>query len=117
MSFGLGNTRPKLIFTFPGPARPQGAVYQRDRVSGGLGCGLWRWPVFLCCFIDQWREERDVPRYRCLIDVKDVGPYILNDVLPKISAGNDKRLPQSQFPRTSPSFIPWFFEQLGHAIF
>src|SRR5665809_160648 len=36
---------PQLIFTVPGPARPQSAVYQGDRVPGGLGCILFCWPV------------------------------------------------------------------------
>jgi len=45
-----------------------------------------------------------------LIDVEDVGPYILDDVLPKISAGNDKRLSQGEFARAPFSFIPRFVE-------
>ena len=51
-------------------------------------------PVLFCRFLDKWREERDVPRYRGLGDAEDFGPYILDDVLPQISAGNDQRLPQ-----------------------
>ena len=55
---------PQLIFTVPGPARPQSAVYQGDRVPGGLGCILFCWPVLFCCILDQWRQESDVSRYR-----------------------------------------------------
>src|SRR6266567_9601972 len=88
----------------------QRAVYQCDRVPGGLGRILGSRPVLFRCSLDQWREKRDVPRYRRLIDVEDVGPYILDDVLPKISAGNDKRLSQGEFARAPFSFIPRFFE-------
>src|SRR6266516_3855920 len=48
---------------------------------------------------------------------EDVRPYILDNVLPLISAGNDQRLPQSQLTRSPFSLIPWLFEQSGHAIF
>lgn len=72
---------PQLAFAVPGPARPQRAVYQRDRVPDGL-CGIFcRRPVLFCRLLDKWREERDVPRYRRLVDVEDVGPDILDDVL------------------------------------
>lgn len=85
-------------------------VYQRDRVPGGLGCVLCRRPVFVCCLLDEWREECDVSRYRRLGDVEDVGPYVLDDVLPHISAGNDGRFPEGQFARASrkPGMSGWF---------
>jgi hypothetical protein len=86
VSCGLVLSGPQLTFVFPGPAWPERAVYQRDRVPGGLGCVLGCRPVRFCRFLNKWREERDVPRYRRLIDVEDVGPNILDDVLPKISA-------------------------------
>ena len=53
------------------------------------GCVLRRRPVSFCCLLDEWCEKCDVPRYRRLGDTEDFGPYILNDVLPHISAGND----------------------------
>jgi hypothetical protein len=87
------------------------AVYQRDRALGGTGCILCFRPVVFRSFLNKWREERDVPRYRRLGDAEDVGPYILDDVLPQISAGNDKRLPKGQFARTPFPFIPRFFEE------
>lgn len=55
---------PQLALAVPGPAGPQCAVYQCDRSFGGLGCILFRRPVFFCCVLNKWREERDVPRYR-----------------------------------------------------
>src|SRR5689334_6922835 len=58
-------------------------------------------------------RKRDVPRYRGLGDVEDFGPYILDDVLPQISARNDQCLPQVQFARAPLSFIPWFFEEFA----
>src|SRR6516164_1002126 len=67
---------------------------QCDRVPGGLRRVLCRRPVFFCRLLDKWREERDVPRYRRLVDVEDIGPDILDDILPHIAAGNDERLPQ-----------------------
>jgi hypothetical protein len=94
-----------FTFVFPGPAWPERAVYQRDRVPGGLGCVLGRRPARFCRFLNKWREERDVPRYRRLIDVEDVGPNILDDVLPKISAGNDEHLPQGEFMRVPCLFV------------
>jgi hypothetical protein len=42
--------------------------------------------------------------------VEDAGPYVLDDVLPEIYAGNHKRLPQAQFVRAAFLFIPRFFE-------
>jgi len=110
VSRGLVFPSPQVALAVPGPAWPQRAVYQGDRVPGGLGCVLCRWPVFLCCPLDKWREKSDVPRYRRLIDVEDVGPYILDDVLPQISAGNDERFAQGQFTRAPGSFIPRLFE-------
>jgi len=85
-------------------------VYQCDRTPGGLSCILFGRPVFFCCVLSEWREESDVPRYRRLGDAEDVGPYLLDDVLPQISAGNDERLPQGQFARAPFAFIPGFFE-------
>src|SRR6266576_4132944 len=117
MSRGLVLPGPQLVLAVPGPARPQRAIYQHDRSSGGLRCIFFRRPVFLCCLLDEWRQERDVPRYCRLVDVEDVRPHILDDILPYISAGNDQRLPQSQLTRSPFSLIPWFFEQSGHAIF
>ena len=38
------------LFAVPGPARPQRAVYQGDRVPGGLGCVLCRRPVSSVAF-------------------------------------------------------------------
>src|ERR1700722_98118 len=110
-------SRPQLAFALPGPARPQRAVYQRDHVSGGLGCVLGRRPVLVCSFLDEWREERDVPRYRRLRDAKDIGPYVLDDILAQISAGDDQCLPQGQLTRTSLVFIPRFFEKPGNEVF
>src|SRR6266487_3327817 len=110
VSRGLVFPGPQLAFAVPRPARPQRAVYQRDSSLGGLGCILCRRPVLSCRLLDEWREERDVPRYRRLGDVEDIGPYILDDVLPQISAGNHKRFPQGQFTRASFLFIPRFFE-------
>src|SRR6266516_2936451 len=40
---------PQLTLAGLGPARPQGAVYQGDCSSGGLGCVLGRWPELLRC--------------------------------------------------------------------
>ena len=40
---------PQVALAVPGPAWPRRAVYQGDRIPGGLGCVLCRWPVFLCC--------------------------------------------------------------------
>src|SRR5436309_29769 len=89
VSGGLVFPGPQLALAVPGPARPQRAVYQCDRVPGGLGCLLRRRPVLFRRQLDKWREKCDVPRYRRLGDVEYVGPYILDDVLPHISAGND----------------------------
>src|SRR6516165_12392805 len=110
VSGGLVFPGPQLALAVPGPAWPQRPVYQRDHVPGGLSCVLCRRLVFFCCLLDEWREECDVPRYRRLGDVEDVGPYVLDDVLPHISAGNDQRFPQAQFARAPFLFIPWFFE-------
>jgi hypothetical protein len=89
VSGGLVFPRPQLALVVPGPARPQRAVYQCDRVPGGPGCVLCCRPVFFCLLLDEWREECNVARYRRLGDVEDVGLYILDDVLPHISLGND----------------------------
>ncbi len=86
VSRGLVFPGPQLVFAIPGPARPQRAVYQRDRSLRGLSCVLCRRPVLCRCLLDKWREERDVPRYRRLVDVEDAGPYFLDDVLPYIEA-------------------------------
>ena len=51
--------------------------------------------------------------YRDIIDratPKMSGSYILDDVLPEISAGNHEHLPQGQFTRASFLFVPRFFE-------
>ena len=37
-------------------------------------------------------------------------PYILDDVLPQISAGNDECFAQGQFARAPGPFIPRLFE-------
>src|SRR6266487_5946478 len=106
MSGGLVFPGPQLALAVPGPAWPQRAVYQRDRVPRGLGCVLRRRPVLFCRQLDEWREKCDVSRYRGLGDVEDIGPYILDDVLPHIPAGNDYRFPQGQFARASFLFLP-----------
>ena len=53
--------------------------------------------------------------YRDIVDcdAEDIGPYILDDVLPQISAGNDQRLPQCKLARTSAPFIPRFLEEFA----
>ena len=116
VSRGLVFLGPQLAFAVPRPARPQRAVCQRDSSFGGIGCILCRRPVFSCRLLDERREERDVPRYRRLGDVDDFGPYILDDVLPQISAGNHECLAEGQFPRAAFPFIPWFFEQFATMI-
>ena len=52
--------------------------------------------------------------YRDIVDwatPKMPGPYILDDVLPQVSARNDQRFSQGQFARASFSFIPRLFVQ------
>src|SRR5512142_1717914 len=83
---------------------------------GSLGCVLRRRPVPVCRLLDQWREKRDVPRYRRLVNLEDVGPYLFDYVLPQISAGDDKCLPQGQLAWASYSFIPGFPEQFVRAV-
>src|SRR5690348_9932126 len=106
------------------------ACSRRPRTSTATACHLparsllW-WPPLhllptagpLLLLFDEWRQERDVPRYCRLVDVEDVRPYIFDNVLPQVSAGNDQRLPQSQLTRSPFCLIPWFFEQSGHVIF
>src|SRR5512142_829236 len=116
VSRGLVFPGPQLTFAVPGPARPQRAVYEGDRVPGSLGCVLRRRPVPVCRLLDQWREKRDVPRYRRLVNLEDVGPYLFDYVLPQISAGDDKCLPQGQLAWASYSFIPGFPEQFVRAV-
>ena len=82
-------------------------------IKNKLLSGIGRRPVLFRRFLDKWREERDVPRYRGLGDAEDFGPYILDDVLPQICAGNGQRLPQGQFARAPFPFIPWFFEEFA----
>ena len=70
---------PQLALAYPGPAWPQGAVYQRDRAPGSL-CRLVRGrPELRGRLIDQWRQEADVSRDRGLIHVEDLCPDFLND--------------------------------------
>src|SRR5512142_2732481 len=116
VSRGLVFPGPQLTFAVPGPARPQRAVYEGDRVPGSLGCVLRRRPVPVCRLLDQWREKRDVPRYRRLVNLEDVGPYLFDYVLPQISAGDDKCLSQGQLAWASYSFIPGFPEQFVRAV-
>ena len=50
------------------------------------------------------------PRYCRLGDTENVGPYVLDYVLPEISASDDYRLPQGQLARAPFAFIPRLFE-------
>ena len=58
---GLIFPGPQLTFAIPGPARPQRAVYQRDRTPSGFGCFLQSWPEFGGRLLDQRGEECDDP--------------------------------------------------------
>src|ERR1039457_735239 len=104
---------PQLALACPGPARPQGAVYQRDRAPGSLRRLVRGRPELRGHLIDQWRQEADVPRDRGLIHVKDLCPDLLNDVIAGVSAGNDERFTQGKFPRMALSSVPRFFQQVA----
>src|SRR6266568_9652148 len=56
---GLVFPRPQLALARPGPAWPQGAIYQGDRSPGGLRRLLRGWPELRGRLTDQWRQERD----------------------------------------------------------
>lgn len=86
--------RPQFSLALPGPARPQRAIYQGDCSSDGVSCFLRVRPELPGCLVHQRGEERDVPRYRGLVDVKDLGPDLLVVIVALVSACNDERLVQ-----------------------
>ena len=117
VSRGLVFSGPELGFTVPGPARPQRAVYQRDRVASSL-CRLFRGgPEFLRRLIDQWRQLRYVPRDRGLVHVEYFSPYLFGDVAARVPARDDERLAKRQLSRSACSFIPRFGKQFCYALF
>src|SRR5581483_5246507 len=104
---------PQLPLTGPRPARPQGTASQSDRSSGGLCRCLRGWPERCGSLIDEWCQDGDVPRNRGLVHIEDLRPYLFGDVIAHISARNDQRLTQGEFPRTALAVIPWFLEQVA----
>ena len=83
---------PQLTLAGPGPARPQGTVYQGDRAPDSLRCLLRRWPELRGSLIDKRRQEDDAPRDRGLIHIEDLRPHLLGDVMAHIPTGDDERL-------------------------
>src|SRR5512142_2556320 len=92
---------PQLALACPGPAWPQGAIYQRDRAPGSLCRLVHGRPELRGRLIDQWRQEANVSRDRGLIHVEDLCPDFLNDVIAGVSAGNDDCFTQGKFPRVA----------------
>src|SRR5277367_1722745 len=103
---------PQLALARPGPAWPQGAIYQRDRALGGLRRLVRGRPELRGHLIDQWRQEADVPRDRRLIHVEDLCPDFLNDVIAGVSAGNDECFMQGKVPWVTISSVPRFLQQV-----
>jgi hypothetical protein len=104
--------RPQFTLACPRPAWPQGAVYQGDRALGGFHGFLSGRPELRSCLLSQWRQQGDVPRDRGLVDIKDLRPDFLDDVIASVPAGDDKRLAQGKSPWAAVSLIPRFCEQI-----
>src|SRR5512142_902398 len=104
---------PQLALACPGPAWPQGAIYQRDRAPGSLCRLVHGRPELRGRLIDQWRQEANVSRDRGLIHVEDLCPDFLNDVIAGVSAGNDDCFTQGKFPRVAFSPVPRFLQQVA----
>ena len=104
---------PQFALACPGPAWPQGAVYQGNRAPGGFRRLVRGGPELLGCLVDQRRKKRDVPRDRGLMHVEDLCPDFLGDVITGVSAGNDKRLTQRKFPRVAVSLVPGFIQHFA----
>src|ERR1700678_1482330 len=104
---------PELTLARPGPARPQGAIDQGYRATGGLRRVLRRWPELRCRLFDQWRQERDAPGDGRLVHAEDICPYFLGDVIAHVPARDDKRFTEGKFPHSSGSFDPRFRHQFA----
>jgi hypothetical protein len=92
-----------------------GVVYQRDRVSRGLGRLLGAGAEIVHRVADCRRQALYAPGDAGLADAEYLGPDLLDHVVSQAAAGDDYGIAQAEALRASPSLIPGLFQKIFHA--